>query len=385
MKALRTLRGTAAGRTVSSSARSRAADARKLARRIVGIIGMAVAAAVVVSGCSEPAEAQEAPGSIAAVQRGASETRVPVRVTRTERDRFVEYGEYFGEARGSAEAILSAGLGGRVSTVAVTEGDEVAAGDSLAQIEPERARILYETAVLNERLARENWERERRFLSEGNSFQLRVDQANLAWLQARADLLDAERMLEGARAITPIAGTVVASFIEPHDRLDPDDPTFHVADLSTMTITVGVPESDIAGVQQLDEAEVVFTALPDRTFAGRAVGFARTRTERTLSYDVEIQVDNVAREILSGQTARVRLALRSFPDVVAVPSSAIFTRNDGSYVFVVRDERVVELPVRLGVSNDTRTVILAGLESGENLVVEGINRLADGSPVEIVQ
>ncbi|MCG8479056.1 MAG: hypothetical protein MI724_08175, partial [Spirochaetales bacterium] len=87
---------------------------------------------------------------------------------------------------------------------------------------------------------------------------------------------------------------------------------------------------------------------------------------------------------VSGQTARVRLVLRRYRDVVAVPSSVVVTRNDGTFVMVVVDGIAREVPVRTGAVGIEETVILDGLEAGEQLVVEGFNRIADGTPVEIV-
>ena len=192
-------------------------------------------------------------------------------------------------------------------------------------------------------------------------------------------------MRDSQLAIAPIDGTVVRRHIQPHEDLEPGDPTFDIADMRRMLVTVGVPEADISGVRDLDRAEVVFSAFPDRVFEGTPTSFARMRSDRTLTYEVEIEVDNADGEILSGQTARVRLALRHYPEVVVVPSSAVFIRNNQSYVMVVEGDTARELPVRTGVTNATETVILSGLEPGAQLVTEGFNRLADGAPVEIVQ
>lgn len=360
----------------------------KLRARQFALLALASGALVFTLGsCSAPAEAQEIDGTAtAAPMRVEDEVRrVPVTVEAVDRRDFVQYGEYFGEARGISEVVLSTATGGRVTTILAEEGDMVTAGQSLAEIDPERAQTLYETAVLNERLARETWEREQRFLTEGNSFQLKVDQAHLAWLQARSNLLDAQKMREGAFAISPIDGTVVARYIELHDDLEPDQYTFQVADLTRLRISVGVPEADMAGVRELESAQVVFTAYPDRVFAGTPTSFARVRSERTLSYEVDILVDNTDATLLSGQTARVRLALHEYPEVLVVSSGALYTRNDQTYLMVVEDGVAYERPVRVGASDNRFSVILEGVSAGAEIVAEGFNRLSDGSPVEVVR
>jgi RND family efflux transporter MFP subunit len=355
-------------------------------KKNVSVMMAGLAAALVLtglSGCSAPAEAQEN-GSPTETERTGRDRQIPVRVQTLETTTFVEYGEYVGEARGVEEVRLTAGAGGRVAAIHASEGDVVAAGQSLGEIDPEKAMTRYETAVLNERLAEESYRREQRFLQEGNSFQLKVDQAHLAWLNARSALLDAESVRESAFAESPIDGTVVRRHISPNDNLESGDPTFDVADLSRMTISVGVPEADIAGVQNLGEAEIHFPAFPDRTFTGEATRFARTRSERTLTYNVEVEMANESGIVLSGQTARVRLPLRRYPDVITVPSSAVYIRNNTNYVMVARNDIVREIPVRTGPADDSYTVILDGLSSGDRVVTEGFNRLADGAPIRVI-
>lgn len=384
MSMQRNTRDRVVGRTAVDRIRSQRAGAgtpRLVATVVVGLLGMMM---LVLAGCSAPAEAQEPTAAV--VERGdGGPRRVPVTTVVTETRAFVEYGEYVGEARGVSEVRLTAAAPGRVTALSAEQGDIVAAGASLAEIAPDRARTTYETAVLNERLARETWEREQRFLDQGNSFQLKVDQAHLAYLQARSALLDARELLDSQLAVSPIAGTVVRRHVRLHDDLEPGDPTFDIADMSRIRVTVGVPEADIAGVRELRSAEVVFSASPRRSFIGVPASFARTRSDRTLTYEVDVEIDNAAGDILLGQTARVRLALRELPDVVVVPSSAILVRGADSVVMVVENDTIREVPVETGPSNTTETVVLSGLGPGERLVTDGFNRLADGAAVDIVQ
>ncbi len=316
-------------------------------------------------------------------EEGSSERVYAVSVMTVTPDTFVEYGEYIGEARGIAEVSLTAGGKGRVESVFAAEGDSVAKGQSLAEIDPEQARVMHQTAILNENLAENTYEREKSFLEQGNSFQIKVDQAHIAWMQARTALLDAERFREASFAITPISGIVVRRYIEPHIELESGDPTFDVADLSRIRITVNVPETDITGVRKLEKAEVVFLSFPDQVFSGTPTGFARARSDQSLSYEVHVVLNNPDNMILSGQTAQVRLALRQLQNSITVPSRVLIIRENATYVFVVRDGTAHEVQVYTGVTSNTETVITAGLSDGDQIVTEGLNRLADGASVVV--
>ena len=334
---------------------------------------------LVLSGCARR--------DVAAAEGGADsapEQRLPVRVLTVERRTFTEYGSYFGEARAVSEARVIAHMGGTVESVSVRPGDAVSRGQSMARIEAEQAIINYETAVLAERMARETYEREQRFVEQGVSTPQRVDQARLEWLNRRSLVLDAASAREGALAIAPMDGVVAARHIQPLDEIAPGTMTFRVSDLSRLRITVGVPESDIAGVRELRSAEVRFSSFPDRSWPGTPLSFARARSDHGLTFEAEIEIDNRDETLLSGLTAQVRLALRNWPDAIVVPTSTVMVRGNEFSVFVVEEGVARRRTVQMGPSDEEVSVVTAGLREGDRIVSEGTNRLTEGVAVSVL-
>jgi RND family efflux transporter MFP subunit len=339
------------------------------------IAGILVASVLLLAGC--------AGGTDDAVSEGSQS--VPVRALTLEPQRFVEYGEYYGEVRAVREARLVSVIGGRVSEINTAVGQAVGTGDSLARIDADTAVSRYETARLSEQIAREAYEREKRFLEMGNSSPVAVDNAHLAWLQARSQLLDAQKARDGALAVSPLDGIVVAKHIELFDELGPGSPTFTVADTSQMKVTVGVPESDMAEIRELGSAEVRVSSIPDRIWDGRPLSISRKRSDRSLTFEVEILVDNPDGALLSGSTASVRLALREMPQQIVVPSHVVQTRGTESFVMVANSTTARRIPVAVGPSSDTHTVIRDGLAAGDQIIIEGINQVGDGATVRILE
>ncbi len=314
-----------------------------------------------------------------------AESSIPVRVQSLERQSFVDYGEYYGEVKAVREARLVSALGGRVTDMHVEVGDAVEAGRSLARIDADEAESRYETAQLQEQIARDAYEREERFLEIGNSSPVAVDNAHLSWLQARTQLFEAEKARDGALAISPIDGHVISKHIDLYDELSPGAPTFTVADTSQMKVTVGIPESDMTNIEDVGEAEIRVNRIPNRMWEGRPNSIARKRSEHSRTFEIEILVDNPDGELLSGSTAKVRLALRELPDQIVVPSEVVQNRRDESFVMIANSQTARHVTVATGPSNDTHTVITSGLETGDELIVEGINRVADGSTVRVLE
>jgi multidrug efflux system membrane fusion protein len=93
---------------------------------------------------------------------------------------------------------------------------------------------------------------------------------------------------------------------------------------------------------------------------------------------------NKEKRLWPGEFVRVTIRLSMQPDALTVPNQAVQTGQEGSYVFVVKEDRTVEMrPVIAGARVDQDLVIEKGLRPGERVVTEGQLRLAPGMRVQI--
>jgi membrane fusion protein (multidrug efflux system) len=330
-------------------------------------------------GCQKP----PADGEATSAAEIAGRAPVAVQVLTVKPSDFVEYGEYYGKVAGLEEKTLLSAAGGSVEAITVKEGYTVTGGQSLGRIDSAKVRTAYEVAQLNERIAKENYARQQQFYADGNASRLAVDQAELAWLNSRSALLEAEKMLEGALCITPIGGTVISRFIDLHQELAPGSRTFTVARMDKVRIQIGIPEQEIGGVAIGNEAEVTFAMHPGRTWKGTLERVGKEVSSETLTFPADVRVDNPDRAILSGITGKVRLKRRSLKDQIAVPSQAILTSGEQTYVMIEKESRAHKVPVVPGPTDNTRTVILKGLPAGSSLIIEGNHLVTDGSEVKV--
>src|SRR5208282_4419696 len=93
---------------------------------------------------------------------------------------------------------------------------------------------------------------------------------------------------------------------------------------------------------------------------------------------------NASPKLWPGQFVRVTLRLTTQQNAVTVPNEAVQTGQNGSFIFVVKQDRTVESrPIVTGARVDQDMVIETGLEPGETVVTEGQLRLAPGSRVVV--
>lgn len=331
---------------------------------------------VLFSGCGKPGDSKD--------NFKTKEVIVPVTVREVLPLDFAEFGIYYGKTSGIKEATLISMSGGRVEEIKVKEGQRVQAGQSLASIQGNRAVTGYDLAVLNEKVARENHARQQKHLEEGNASQLAVDQAHLAFLNSKSARLAAQKVKEGALCISPLAGRVVSRHITLHQELSPGSPTFTVAQLNRVKIRIGIPENDMTGLKTGNRAEVTLSMLPDRVWKGSLTSLARQMENRTRTFPAEITIDNADGRVLSGITARVKLLRRNMRNRLVVPTIAIRTEGDQSFVMIAEAGKGKKVIITTGPGNNTHTVITSGLQRGMNLIVENQHMVADGTPLKII-
>jgi membrane fusion protein (multidrug efflux system) len=330
-----------------------------------------LASLVLAAGCQKPAPS--------VVEKNDPLVRVSL-ITAQFSD-FSETGLYYGKLAGTANATLITVLGGRVDSVLASEGSLVTAGQSLGRINAEKAQATLNMVALAEKIAKENLDRQRQFFKDGNASQISVDQAELAWLTAHNTSIDAQKALDGALAITPIAGTVTHRYVELYQELPPGSPTFAVSSIDTMKVTIGIPEPEMAGVAEGNAAEVTVDSFPGTIWKGRVSRLGREVSADTLTFAAEVTFDNPDHRLLPGTSATVNLHRRDLANRILVPSEAVLTQGQESFVMVEVDGVAHRVPVTLGPASKTRTVIAQGLKVGDHVIVAGNNLTSDGARV----
>lgn len=314
-----------------------------------------------------------------------TERGIPVTAIQAKRSDFYDYGVYYGRTQGVKRASINNITGGTVESVDVLEGAAVVKGDSLAKISSRSATIALESARLNEKINKENYLTLKKFLKSGNSTQLKVDQAQLTWLNSQSQLIDAEKSYNAAFCISPIDGTVVSRTINIKDEVFPGQTTFLIEDLSEIEIKIGISEGDMKGVIEGAVAEISMDLYPEKVWTGRLIRYARRSSDQNLTFDGFIRLDNCDGRILSGTTVKVRLLRDRYIDAIVIPADVVRDNKHSSYVMVVKGDRVCQQEVVIAATSVESVVVSKGISSGDMLVREGLSLLVDGQLVDILK
>lgn len=331
-------------------------------------------------------------------------------------------------ATGTIEAreLVSVGAqaSGQIKTLYVEAGDEVKAGDPIAEIDSttqENSLRNAEAALANMRAQRAaqvaqvveaeaNHERQRVMLAAEATAPADYDSAKAALAAARAQVQSIDAQIEQAqttlstaranlgytRITAPIDGTVVAVVATEGQTVNAglSTPTIvKLAQLDTMTINAEISEADVIRIKPGMEVWFTILGAPDTRYTAtlRTVepapasiesddGAAST-TSQAVYYNALFDVDNPDRVLRIAMTAQVNVVLASAEDVLTIPATALGERagRDGYTVRVLgADGRPEPRTIRTGINNNVSVQVLEGLQAGERVVVGEASALPAG-------
>jgi multidrug efflux system membrane fusion protein len=315
------------------------------------------------------------------------------------------------QAVGSVEPFVTVGIKSQVAgvldKVAFREGDPVKAGDLLFRIDPRPydARLHQALAALaKDRAALDNARKqaaryrpaaEKGYVSEEQSDQAQTSVAVLAAAVAadEAAVESARLDLDNCTIRAPISGYTGALLTDQGNlvKAEGDQPLVTINQVTPIKVSFTLSEQALPELKKyLAAGSLAVQAVPDgyhgEPLVGRISFLDNMVDAATGTIRLKATFANPDRTLWPGQFVHVRLQLTIQRDATVVPTRAVQTSQDGTFVYVVNPEQRVELrPVKLGFSVGDVSVIEAGLAVGETVVTDGQLRLAPGVLVRLVQ
>ncbi len=268
---------------------------------------------------------------------------------------------------------------GRIQKLHVEVGDHVRAGQLLVTMD--------ETALKQTKVQLENQELEFKRIDElykvGGASKSSWDALKTQVEVTRAAYKNLE---ENNKLVSPISGIVTARNYDSGDLYNGQSPIYTVEQIRPVKLIVNVSEIYFTSLKKGQDVEVKLDVYPDVTFKGKVSLVYPTVDASTRTFPVELKIDNADERVRPGMFARVTLSFGVL-DHIVVPDLAIVKQVGAGdrYVYVYKDGKVSYDKVELGKRIGNRYEILSGLNDGDQVVVSGQTRLANGIEVEVVK
>ena len=282
------------------------------------------------------------------------------------------------------EAQVVAKTSGVLLQLLTEEGRQVKAGEVLARIDPDRARLEVARAEatlrkLEAEFARSKELFERKLVAADAHERLRFDVASqrAAWDLAKLEL-------SYTNVVAPISGVVAQRMVKNGNLIQINQTMFRIVNIDRLEAVLNVPERELGKLENGLAVSLAVDALPGQKFDGVIDRISPVIDAATGTFRATASFEAGKGRLKPGMFGRIQVIYDRRAGTLSVPRIALLEEGADPAVFVVRDEKVVRTPVTLGYVSGEFAEVLAGLSEGDQVVTAGKVAVRDGSTVQII-
>lgn len=280
---------------------------------------------------------------------------------------------------------LLAKISGEVIDVTVAEGDKVTKGQTIARIDPADYQIALNAAKASYRLSNANLKRFQKLFEKRLIPKSELENVETQVQTTRAEMEKAELRLSRCIVTAPMTGVIRRLDAKNGLLLNVADPIARILEIDTVKAVIGIPESDVATVKNIDTVQLKVQALNNRIIEGRKHVLAASPENIARLYRLELAVANPDGMLLPGMFVRAEIVKEVAEATMSVPLYTVITRNDDQFVYVEEGGVAKRKPVELGILEDWKIQVKKGLKPGDRVIVEGHRNVEEGQRVNIVR
>jgi membrane fusion protein (multidrug efflux system) len=309
---------------------------------------------------------------------------VPVAVTKVERGRVEAFYASTASLTAEEEAVVVARTQGVVEQIFVEEGDYVAAGAPLAQLDTRRLELEVARTRTNIESYERAFERSKRLYETKMISPDAYDQALYNLERENASLNLQLYELDEATIKAPIDGVITLRHIKLGNTLNSNDRAFELKRSEVIEAVLNVPEKELSKLEKGQLAIVLIDALDAAEFEGVVNRVSPEIDPSSGTFRVTVSLNNSDNILKPGMFARVNVRYDSNENTLLLAREAVVTQKDENSVFVVKAGQATRQTITIGYAMGSSVEVLEGLDEGDQVVITGQGGLRDGASVRLV-
>ena len=334
---------------------------------------------------------------------------IPVTVSNVSLVEAVFYNSYPGNITALKEVELRGQVSGYITGIYFTEGKEVHTGEKLYEIDRRKYEATYKEAQSNVRIAEANLEKVQRDADRYTDLAKQDAVAKQILDNSMTDLNNARQQVEAAKSEmvkaktdfdyslinAPFDGTIGFSGVRLGTLITPGQTLLNtVSSDDPMGIDFEISETELSRFRQLENAGISANdttfkiTLPDNSiypFFGKISVIDRAVDPLTGTIRVRITVPNHEKILKPGMSCKVLVLNAYAGQQIIIPFEAVLEQLSEYFVYTIKDNKAQQVKISLGPRVNANVIVLKGLKGDETIVVDGIQKLHDGSEISVAQ
>ena len=308
---------------------------------------------------------------------------VSVKTIRADANTHVVGKNYMGTIEEEDGANVSFGVVGTVVKVMVDEGQFVRKGQAMAEVDGQNVRNAHEISAATLNQAEDAYKRLKNLYDKGTLPEIKMVEMETALAKAKAAEAISRKSVDEIVLKAPFSGFVASSTVHVGASAVPGVTGFRLVKIDRVKVALSVPEKEIGKVNVGQKVSFTVSALGDQEFSGKIVSRGVTASAISHAYEVKAVVENHNHQLLPGMVCKVRLENTGGDYSIVVPQQAIQISGQEKFVWIVKDGKAHRQGVTTGDVINEGVVVETGLMSGDEIIVEGQNKVSEDVKVKV--
>ena len=321
-------------------------------------------------------------------------TAAPVHVAPVEVRSMSVIERTIGTVLANSTVSVNARIQGQMIRAAFKEGQMVKTGDVLFQIDPRPYQAVYDNALASLATAKAKADRYARLTAQNAVAPQQFDDAQAAYLEAKAAVESARLNVEFTTIRAPVNGKTGPILIQPGNMIAAATASttasslVSIAEIQPVKISLSLPQSDLPRIQARQAKGGLTLQISMHDAGGKDIqvpvnfiGNAVTSTTGTI--ELRASYPNPDMALVPGQLVDVVVALSEIPNATLVPREAVNTGPDGQYVYVIKDGTAQQVPIKVLFDDSVNDAVSGSLHKGDQVIIDGQLRVIPGAKVSV--
>ncbi len=263
------------------------------------------------------------------------------------------------------------------------EGDFVRQGQVMARIDPSRAQLEVQRSQATVNKLSNNFRRAQQLLAQNLISAEAHDQIRFDLESAKASLNLAKLELSYTNVVAPISGVVAQRMVKQGNLVGLNAPVYRVVNTQYLEAIMNVPEREMARIRAGMPVAMLVDAIPGQAFEGKVDRVSPVMDAGSGTFRVTLAFSS-QQVLRAGMFGRFEIQYDRRENVLTVPRTALLDDQSEPAVYVVRAEKSIRVPVKLGFSNGEVAEVVSGLKAGDCVITAGKVAVRDGASVVVI-
>ena len=309
---------------------------------------------------------------------------IPVEVMVVGEEGEVGAQNYVGTIEASSASVLSFPVAGNVTRVYVREGQRVAEGSLLAEINDASFRQAYSAAQATLRQAQDGYDRLKLLHDKGSISEVQWVEMETKLAQAVSSEAIAKRNLENCKLKAPYSGVIGKVNAEEGMNVLPGNAVLTLLQTYGMQVNIPIPENVISSVTVGQPVRISVSALDNRVYEGKIGSKGVVANALSHNYEVLVPLKNSDGALMPGMVCNAWLPSSDTTQLIVVPNRVVKIDHTGEhYVWLAAGGKAVRRTVITGGLAQRGIIIAEGLNPGDSVIVNGEQKVSTGSSVSV--